>query len=33
VVADGTRCRHQISDGAEREAIHVALLMARQLQS
>ncbi|MBK5205098.1 MAG: 4Fe-4S dicluster domain-containing protein, partial [Polaromonas sp.] len=31
VVADGTSCRHQIRDGAQREAIHVALLMARQL--
>ncbi len=33
VVADGTSCRHQIRDGAEREAIHVAALLARQLQS
>ena len=32
VVADGTSCRHQIRDGAQREAIHVAVLMARQLQ-
>ena len=32
VVADGTSCRHQIRDGAEREAIHVAVLLARQLQ-
>ncbi|HZH06452.1 MAG TPA: heterodisulfide reductase-related iron-sulfur binding cluster, partial [Lautropia sp.] len=32
VVADGTSCRHQIQDGAQREAIHVAALMARQLQ-
>jgi Fe-S oxidoreductase len=31
VVADGTSCRHQIRDGAQREAIHVAVLMARQL--
>jgi len=29
VVADGTSCRHQIADGAGREAIHVALLLAR----
>jgi FAD/FMN-containing dehydrogenase/Fe-S oxidoreductase len=29
VVADGTSCRHQISDGAQREAIHVALLLDR----
>jgi len=32
VVADGTSCRHQINDGAQREAIHVAALLARQLQ-
>ncbi|MBT9476594.1 FAD-binding and (Fe-S)-binding domain-containing protein [Polaromonas sp.] len=32
VVADGTSCRHQIKDGAQREAIHVAALLARQLQ-
>jgi FAD/FMN-containing dehydrogenase/Fe-S oxidoreductase len=32
VVADGTSCRHQIRDGAQREAIHVAVLLARQLQ-
>ena len=29
VVADGTSCRHQIFDGAQREAIHVALLLDR----
>ncbi|MGR3716439.1 MAG: hypothetical protein ACU0B1_06810 [Thermohalobaculum sp.] len=30
VVADGTSCRHQIADGAGREALHAArvLLMA-----
>ena len=33
VVADGTSCRHQIRDGAQREAIHVAVLLARQLQA
>jgi FAD/FMN-containing dehydrogenase/Fe-S oxidoreductase len=33
VVADGTSCRHQIRDGAQREAIHVAELLARQLQT
>lgn len=27
VVADGTSCRHQIADGAAREAIHVARLL------
>ncbi|MBC7380794.1 MAG: FAD-binding protein [Burkholderiaceae bacterium] len=31
VVADGTSCRHQIRDGAAREAVHVAKLLARQL--
>ena len=33
VVADGTSCRHQIRDGAQREAVHVAVLMARQLRA
>ncbi len=32
VVADGTSCRHQIKDGAQREAMHVAVLLARQLR-
>jgi FAD/FMN-containing dehydrogenase/Fe-S oxidoreductase len=27
VVADGTSCRHQIRDGAQREAVHVAALL------
>jgi hypothetical protein len=31
VVADGTSCRHQIHDGAQREALHVAGLLERQL--
>jgi Fe-S oxidoreductase len=31
VVADGTSCRHQIADGAQREAIHVARLLERLL--
>ena len=31
VVADGTSCRHQIRDGAQREAVHVAQLLARHL--
>jgi Fe-S oxidoreductase len=31
VVADGTSCRHQIADGAQREAVHVARLLAGQL--
>src|SRR5579871_2237189 len=28
IVADGTSCRHQIKDGADREAIHVARVLA-----
>ena len=28
VVADGTSCRHQIADGARRQAVHVARLLA-----
>jgi len=32
VVADGTSCRHQIADGAQREAVHVASLLAQQLR-
>jgi FAD/FMN-containing dehydrogenase/Fe-S oxidoreductase len=31
VVADGTSCRHQIHDGAQRQALHAAVLLARQL--
>ena len=31
VVADGTSCRHQIRDGAQREAIHVARVLERAL--
>ncbi|MFO1325800.1 MAG: FAD-linked oxidase C-terminal domain-containing protein [Rubrivivax sp.] len=31
VVADGTSCRHQIADGAQRQALHVAQLLAQQL--
>jgi Fe-S oxidoreductase len=33
VVADGTSCRHQIKDGTEREAIHVARLLASSLKA
>ena len=33
VVADGTSCRHQISDGAEKTAVHVAQVLARALAS
>lgn len=31
VVADGTSCRHQIRDGAGREAVHVARLLAASM--
>jgi Fe-S oxidoreductase len=31
VVADGTSCRHQIKEGAAREAIHVAQLLSDHL--
>jgi Fe-S oxidoreductase len=31
VVADGTSCRHQIADGARREALHVARVLADAL--
>ena len=31
VVADGTSCRHQIKDGAGREALHVARVLAMSL--
>ena len=29
VVADGTSCRHQIADSAQRQAVHVAVLLDR----
>jgi FAD/FMN-containing dehydrogenase/Fe-S oxidoreductase len=32
IVADGTSCRHQIADGASREAIHVARVLAAALE-
>ncbi|MDZ4126541.1 MAG: FAD-binding oxidoreductase, partial [Hydrogenophaga sp.] len=32
VVADGTSCRHQIHDGAQREAVHVSRLLADLLE-
>tara|TARA_R110002049_G_scaffold33716_4_gene110954 strand:- start:148 stop:3189 length:3042 start_codon:yes stop_codon:yes gene_type:complete len=32
IVADGTSCRHQIADGAAREARHVARVLADHLQ-
>ena len=31
VVADGTSCRHQIADGAQREAIHIARVLKEHL--
>ena len=33
IVADGTSCRHQIHDGAGRDAIHVARVLQMSLQS
>jgi len=32
IVADGTSCRHQIHDGAQREALHVARVLADCLE-
>ena len=32
VIADGTSCRHQIHDGAQRNAVHVAQVLAMGLQ-
>ncbi|HEY0879612.1 MAG TPA: FAD-binding and (Fe-S)-binding domain-containing protein [Zeimonas sp.] len=32
VVADGTSCRHQIADGAQRDAVHVAVVLERALR-
>jgi FAD/FMN-containing dehydrogenase/Fe-S oxidoreductase len=31
LIADGTSCRHQIADGAGKEAVHVAQVLARAL--
>jgi Fe-S oxidoreductase len=31
IVADGTSCRHQIADGAGRQALHVARVLAKAL--
>jgi Fe-S oxidoreductase len=33
IVADGTSCRHQIADGAQRTALHVARVLASHLQA
>lgn len=32
IVADGTSCRHQIHDGAARDAVHVAKVLARAVR-
>ena len=31
IVADGFSCRHQIADGAQREAVHVCEVIAKAL--
>jgi Fe-S oxidoreductase len=31
IVADGTSCRHQIADGAQRTALHVARILEMAL--
>ena len=33
IVADGTSCRHQIHDGSEREAMHVARVLKSSLEA
>ena len=33
IVADGTSCRHQIHDGAKRQAVHVAIILEKALQN
>jgi hypothetical protein len=33
IVADGTSCRHQITDGTSRAALHVARVLAMSLDS
>jgi len=33
IVADGTSCRHQIHDGSDREALHVARVLAMSLEA
>jgi len=33
IVADGTSCRHQIADGAGRDAVHVARVLADALKA
>jgi Fe-S oxidoreductase len=31
IVADGTSCRHQIADGTQRQALHLARVLERAL--
>jgi Fe-S oxidoreductase len=31
IIADGTSCRHQIANGSQRDALHVAQVLARAL--
>jgi hypothetical protein len=33
IVADGTSCRHQIHDGTGRDALHVARVLQRSLET
>ncbi|MGA7515994.1 MAG: hypothetical protein WBW28_03385, partial [Pseudolabrys sp.] len=33
IVADGTSCRHQIQDGSQREALHVARVLKMSLEA
>ena len=33
IVADGTSCRHQIADGTDRAALHVARVLAMSLDN
>jgi Fe-S oxidoreductase len=33
IVADGTSCRHQIHDGAERNALHVARVLEMSVEA
>ena len=32
IVADGTSCRHHIDDGAQRDALHVARVLAMSVE-
>jgi Fe-S oxidoreductase len=32
ILADGSSCRHQIKDGADREALHVARILEMHLK-